>query len=145
MLNGNELGTGFGELSVTVTVKLNVPTLVGMPLSDPSLPRVTPGGRFPAVMLQVNGRNPPVVPKVNTPYGVPATPAGGTGIGFKVSWAGVLMVIWVADGGPLTGVCALSVAVTENLNVPALVGVPDTVPSLANTSPGGSTPLACHV
>ena len=57
----------------------------------------------------------------------------------------MLMTICVASGGPLAGVCALSVAVTENGNEPIWVGVPDTVPSLPRMSPGGSAPLARHV
>ena len=63
----------------------------------------------------------------------------------RASAGGLLTMICVASGGPLTGVCALSVAVTENEYEPTWVGVPDTVPSLPSMSPGGSAPLACHV
>jgi len=70
---------------------------------------------------------------------------GGAGVALRASAGGLLMTICVASGGPLAGVCALSVAVTENGNEPTWVGVPDTVPSLPSMSPGGSVPLACHV
>jgi hypothetical protein len=40
--------------SVTFTVKLNVPLVVGVPLSTPPLElRVTPGGSWPAIIDQV--------------------------------------------------------------------------------------------
>ena len=60
-------------------------------------------------------------------------------------WGDLMSSIWVGSGGPLTGVCALSVAVTENAYEPMVVGVPDTVPSLPSVSPGGSVPLALQV
>jgi hypothetical protein len=63
----------------------------------------------------------------------------------SVSVGGLLMTICLVSGGLLTGVCALSVALTDNKNEPTWVGVPDTVPSLPSMSPGGSAPLACHV
>ena len=64
---------------------------------------------------------------------------------FKVNVAGVLIMICVASGAELLGCGALSVAVTEKANVPTCVGVPDTMPSLPNVSPGGSVPLAVQV
>jgi hypothetical protein len=146
MLKGSELIAGVGALlSVTVTVKVKVLMLVGVPVRDPSLPRLRPGGRLLGVVLHVSGRNPPVALKLYGPYGVPSTPAGGAGMALRASTEGLLMTICVASGGPLAGFCALSVAVTENENEPIWVGVPDTVPSLPSMSPGGSAPLACHV
>ncbi len=47
-------------LSVAVTVKENVPTLVGSPLSTPPVARLKPVGRAPAVMAKVYG--PPAPP-----------------------------------------------------------------------------------
>ena len=44
-LKGSELCAGVGALlSVTVTVKLKVLMLVGVPVRDPSVPRLRPGG-----------------------------------------------------------------------------------------------------
>jgi hypothetical protein len=48
----------------------------------------------------------------------------------------------VASGGELVGCCALSVAVTEKANVPALLGVPARLPPLSRVMPGGRVPLA---
>lgn len=68
MLKGSELITGVGALlSVTVTVKLKVLMLVGVPVRDPSGPRLRPGGKLPGVVLHVSGRNPPVTLKLNGP------------------------------------------------------------------------------
>jgi hypothetical protein len=48
-------------LSVTLTEKLNVPDAVGVPDSSPvEVFRVTPAGRLPEVIDQVNGLVPPV-------------------------------------------------------------------------------------
>ena len=63
----SDLATGVDALSVTVTVNAKLPTLVGVPLSDPSFPSVRPGGRLGAVTLQRNGRYPPVALKLNGP------------------------------------------------------------------------------
>ena len=53
--------------------------------------------------------------------------------------------ICVASGGELFGVCALSMAVTENENEPVCIGVPATVPSLPSVRPGGKVPSAFQV
>jgi hypothetical protein len=66
-VNGSELADGAGALSVILTVKVNGPTLVGVPAREPSAPSATPGGGPPAEILQCSGRNPPVVLKVNGP------------------------------------------------------------------------------
>ena len=58
---------------------------------------------------------------------------------------GMLTRIWVANGGEVTGVWALSVAVTVNGKGPATEGVPDTDPLAANVKPGGNVPVAFHV
>ena len=68
MLKGSELVAGDGALlSVTVTVKLKVLMLVGVPVRDPSVPRLRPGGKLPGVVLHVSGRDPPVTLKLNGP------------------------------------------------------------------------------
>jgi hypothetical protein len=46
--------------SVTMTVKSELPVVVGVPLMIPSLVKVNPGGRFPALMLHVYGCLPPL-------------------------------------------------------------------------------------
>ena len=53
--NGAELVAGVVALSVTVTVKVNEPVVVGVPVSVPSDPTVRPGGT-PAEALHLSGR-----------------------------------------------------------------------------------------
>jgi len=48
------------ELSVTRTVKLKVPALVGMPLIIPPLLNVRPGGKPPDASDQLYGCTPPL-------------------------------------------------------------------------------------
>ena len=68
ILKGSELVAGVGALlSVTVTVKLKVPVLVGAPVRDPSVPRLKPAGKLLGVVLHLSGRNPPVALKLNGP------------------------------------------------------------------------------
>ena len=63
----------------------------------------------------------------------------------KTRVPGAPIIIWVLSAVPLTGVCALSVAVTEKEKEPTAVGVPDTDPSDPTVSPGGTVPVACQV
>ena len=63
----------------------------------------------------------------------------------RTSGSGLLTTIRVASGGPLTGGCALSVAMIENEYEPLLVGVPDRAPPGSTVSPGGSVPSDRHV
>jgi len=59
------LVTCCGELlSPTVTVKLNVPVFVGVPVIFPELLKVRPGGRQPVARLHVSGAFPPVAVNV---------------------------------------------------------------------------------
>jgi len=47
MLKGLTTLSAGTELSVTFTVKLDVPAVVGKPVSTPALERVSPAGRLP--------------------------------------------------------------------------------------------------
>ena len=67
IVNGSDFETGVGALSVTMTVNMEVPVLVGVPLRDPSFPSVRPAGRLPVVMLHCSGRYPPETLKLNGP------------------------------------------------------------------------------
>lgn len=63
-------------MSVTFSVKVNVPTFVGLPEITPVLVfRVRPGGRAPAVLLYVNGVEPALmaIPEL---YATPCVPFG---------------------------------------------------------------------
>ena len=66
--NASELCAGIGALSATITVKFDVPRLVGVPLREPALgSSVSPAGRLPAEMLQCRGSRPPVALKLKVP------------------------------------------------------------------------------
>lgn len=54
-----EYGPDPPELSVTVTVKFDVPVVVGVPFSVPEDERVNPAGNEPAVTAKVYGAVPP--------------------------------------------------------------------------------------
>ena len=59
--------------SVTVTVKGNVPAVVGIPESIPEPLRVKPVGRVPIVTVQVYGAVPPVALRAVEGYAPPPT------------------------------------------------------------------------
>ncbi len=59
--------------SVTFTVKVELPTLVGVPERTPLLDNVIPAGKVPLASVHVNGAVPPVALNC-TLYGVPITP-----------------------------------------------------------------------
>ena len=61
--------------SVTMTVKLKVPALVGVP-EIMQLPRISPGGRAPATILHVYV---PQLGVIEWTYGSHTTPFGGIG------------------------------------------------------------------
>ena len=47
--------------SVVLTVKLNVPVALGVPVIRPEVPKLSPGGRGPEARENVAGGCPPVV------------------------------------------------------------------------------------
>ena len=55
---------GVDALSVAVTLKANGPTAVGVPESVPSEASVSPPGKAPEVIAQVNGGEPPLAVNV---------------------------------------------------------------------------------
>jgi hypothetical protein len=59
----------------TVTVKLDGPAVVGVPLKTPAVLRLSPAGGLPAVTDQIKGGVPPVAVNVWL-YAVPTVPAG---------------------------------------------------------------------
>ena len=63
------------ELSVAVTVKLNVPPAVGVPVRDPLEDKLSPAGSVPAVTAKVCGAVPPVA-VMDCEYADPTVPAG---------------------------------------------------------------------
>jgi hypothetical protein len=50
--------------SVALTVMVEVPAVVGVPLTTQAADKVSPGGKLPAVCWQVYGAVPPTTPMV---------------------------------------------------------------------------------
>src|SRR6266446_10496433 len=81
MVTLNALAATAFALSFTCTVKEKPPGVVGTPLNNPvcpppSVPRVIPGGRLPAAIVQpLTGAAPPLAARV-CEYGTPTIPAG---------------------------------------------------------------------
>jgi hypothetical protein len=129
---------GVAELSVTCTVKLLLPAVVGVPATSPLVvSRVKPGGKLPALMAYVNGDVPPL--GVQLPENASPTLAAPK-LHVKVkapAEIGKLLKSWVA----VCGVADVSVTWTVKLLLPAAVGVPETVPEApSKLSPGGKDP-----
>jgi hypothetical protein len=98
----------------TVTVKLNVPSAVGVPEIMPVVSsQFNPGGRLPAVMSHSNTRGLPVVAMLCGPYTVPTDPEGSGDVVVIVGVPGGVTVILIVLGEVTP---AVFVAVTEKLN-----------------------------
>jgi hypothetical protein len=127
------------ELSVTLTVRFEVPGVVGVPVSVQPV-SVNPAGSVPLVIVQLYGVVPPVI--WNEPvYRVPTVPLGR--VPDSVNGPPPLPVVMVRLTGPLVVCCGfeLSVTPTVRFDVPAVVGVPFTVQLFgASVSPAGSVP-----
>jgi hypothetical protein len=131
-------GTGVVE-SVTITVKSNVPAVVGVPETVPvELPMVSPGGRDPVVIDQVYGGVPPVTATV-AEYVVPTVPLGREAV--VMPPLGAITIERAAVAVRAVGVVE-SVTVTVKSEVAAAVGVPVMAPVEASRlSPAGKVPV----
>ena len=134
---------GLAAASRTEIVKPYVPILVGVPLRMPVIaPMVIPAGRLPADTKNLYGGVPPDA--VNT-AGVTGTPTGeggrtGPEIGPEIARGAGFTVNVRGAVTPLA--FRMSVALTENVNVPGFVGVPEMTPVPEPIErPGGRLPL----
>jgi hypothetical protein len=121
-------------LSVTFTVKFDVPNAVGVPDMVPPAERVSPAGKVPTDTVQVNGGVPPTAFKL-CEYGVPSV-ACGSGLPLMDNAAGLTAI----DRPAVVVRAPLSVTLTVKLDDPAAVGVPDIVPAPDNVRPAGKAP-----
>jgi hypothetical protein len=133
MLSGPETVLVGLLASVTVTVKLEVPTVVGVPpMTQPV--SVRPAGRVPVLIEQLYGVVPPLAPMVAL-YTTPTVPSGS--VLFSVSAAGLITIV----SGPEV-FCegdSESVTFTVTVEFPAMVGVPLTAHPVRD-SPAGRVP-----
>lgn len=121
---------------MAVTVKLEVPVVVGVPEIVPELLNVNPAGKLP-LSLQVMVPTPPVDCSAAL-YGVLTTPLGRDVVVMASRGLIVMLSAWftVCGGEPE------SVAVTVKLVAPPAVGVPEIAPVEGlSDNPAGSEPL----
>jgi hypothetical protein len=120
--------------SVTFTVTVELPAVVGVPLTVHPVSD-NPAGSVPAVIVQLYGEVPPVTPIVAL-YGTLTVPSGNVDV-VSESGAGLMTIVsfWLAF---CVGLPA-SVTVTVIGELPAVVGVPLTVQPL-RINPAGSVP-----
>ena len=117
------------------TVNVNVPAAVGVPARTPAAVSVRPPGRAPVFELNVIG-DVPVAVNVYGPYAVPTAPGDGGVELTNTGATGAALTTIVRTGVTAFGSVPLA-AVTEKLNVPVAVGVPDRTPAGLKASPGG--------
>jgi hypothetical protein len=121
-------------LSVTLTLKLDEPGAMGVPLIMPPAKR-NPAGTDPLTIDHVYGGFPPIA-LMACEYAVPTVPAGSVDVViFKI---GALIV---SNSTALADAEALSVTRTVKLDEPDVTGVPEMTPP-ARLNPEGSSPLA---
>jgi hypothetical protein len=128
--------------SRTAMVKPYVPIAVGVPLRMPVVaPIPIPGGRVPAERKNVYGGDPPEAVNVTGETGAPRGAGGRTGAEAVIVRGAAVTVSERMSDVPVA--CWVSVAATENVNVPAFVGVPEITPVVEPIErPGGRLPLA---
>ena len=131
-------------LSVTVTVKFDVPLAVGVPEITPVAgARVKPVGKAPAVIDHVYPGVPPLASTV-CEYAVPLVPPDR--VEEVIASVVAPTTIDVAADFVCTGL-PLSLTLTVKLEVPLAVGVPEITPLVdARVNPAGRVPaLIDHV
>ena len=117
---------------VTCTVKLLVPTVVGVPESAPLESSVRPAGSDPLSTPQFAAPLVPMARSVSR-YGWPTIPSASAAVVTASAAATVAVRLRVADCAPL-------VTCTVTFATPAAVGIPESTPLAASVSPAGSVP-----
>jgi hypothetical protein len=121
-------------VSVTFTVKFDVPAADGVPLMLPPGERLKPAGKVPADTVHVYGMVPPLAFRA-CEYTLPAV-AGGKDDVVTANGGGATVI----DKAEVSVLDPPSVTFTVKLEVPNAVGVPDIVPPAERVSPAGKVP-----
>jgi len=116
-------------------VKSEVPAVVGVPLIVPLPLKANPAGKVPEETLHVMVPAPPLDWRLAL-YAVLTTPLGREVVVITSFGLMVMFSDWFAVWGGVPE----SVAVTVNLLVPAVVGVPEISPELLKLNPAGKLP-----
>ena len=117
------------------TVKLEVPAVVGVPLIVPLPLKASPAGKLPEDTLHVMVPTPPLDARA-TLYVVPTKPLARE----VVVIASLALIVMLSDWFAVWGGVSESAAVTVNLLVPAVVGVPEISPEVLKVNPPGKLP-----
>jgi hypothetical protein len=120
--------------STTRAEILNAPARVGVPLNDPPALSATPSGRLPDSIVHVYGAVPPAA-ESDPEYAVPTIPAGSE---FVLMLNAGAVIPMLNDFATLA--FDASVTRTENVKLPARVGVPEIVPPAVRARPSGRLP-----
>src|SRR4029078_9541643 len=132
-----EAAVAGSEASATVIENAKVPLLSGVPLRTPvAESSATPAGSAPLEIVQVYAPLPPEACRAAA-YGTVRRPLPGAGIANPT--AGGAMTTEKLAAAAIV-VSAGSVTATPIVYVPAVDGVPDTVPDASSARPSGSVP-----
>ena len=124
--------------SSTLAVKVNLPALVGCPVSSPVGRRSRPGGGVPAETDHVYGGVPSTAASV-CPYVVPTVPSGRLVV--VIVGGGTGAVATEIESACVSLCVAASVTLAVKGDTPVVVGVPVIAPVEAfKVSPAGSDP-----
>ena len=130
--------------SVTCTVKLELPVLLGVPAMAPLDERLRPDGNEPAVIVHRYGGVPPEAESV-AEYGVPTMPFDSPVVvtvnvdtcDADTEIESCLVAVW-AVGVVESDTC------TVKLELPGLVGAPVMAPPIERVRPEGNEPEAIN-
>jgi hypothetical protein len=130
----NDLVASCDALSLTRTVKVELPAAVGVPVIAPFGSRDNPAGRLPEVTFHVYGGVPPLAVSV-VQYATATMPSGRLVVVLD-RVAGATMI----DNDLVTSCEPLSLTRTVNVELPTAAGVPVIAPFEASDNPGGKLP-----
>lgn len=138
------LAACWGGIAESVTAGKNVygpeSVLRGVPLINPDeVFKLSPGGKVPGGTLHVNGGTPPEE-AIAELYAVPTIPLAITVEVMESGGGGLIIIVYVGEA-TVSGGVPKSVALIVNVDVPELVGVPITVPTLFSFKPAGRLPV----
>jgi hypothetical protein len=136
MLTGPATDCVGAEESVAFTVKVAVPAIVGVPVTEQLALIDKPLGREPEITAQVYGDVPPETTMLAL-YGTETVPLGRDDVPSE-SAGGAMVSVTVPE--PLCAGLELSVALIVTVEVPADVGVPATAQFADKVNPVGSEP-----
>jgi hypothetical protein len=124
---------------VALTVKVDVPAVVGVPVISPVAARIKPAGNVP--LSRLHTMVPVPVAASFAVYAVPTVPPINDVVMIVGAPPGALIVM----DNDLVSVPISLVAFTVKVDFPAVVGVPEITPAVVRLKPAGNAPSRLHV